>query len=163
MSPGNDERRPTARSGVNVENSDRLNDTPMLPQSARVRVDEAPVASVRSVDALRPNGLAGDDLRRRRDAADRLPPMACGRRDPLDGYRRDEGVPLHVYLRRGERYSLVRGWLRPLLASTTIRCHWSPVDRGWLVRTDRVDDVLALAELHGGYVVVVHEVEGAVS
>lgn len=31
-----------------------------------------------------PTSTVAEDLRRRRDAADRMPPMLCGHRDPLD-------------------------------------------------------------------------------
>ncbi len=61
--------------------------------------------------------------------------------------------PMVVYVRHGARYSLVRGHIKPLIEGSSIVASWSAVERGWMVRTDRVGEVCARAELHGGYVV----------
>jgi hypothetical protein len=53
------------------------------------------------------------------------------------------GMPENV------RYTLVRGHLREWLREHSIPAMWSPARKGWLIRTDRLGDVLALAELDG--------------
>lgn len=54
--------------------------------------------------------------------------------------------PLHVYLTEGARYALLRGPARLLLSELHVVGTWSPADRGYHVRSERVPDVLALAE-----------------
>lgn len=39
--------------------------------------------------------------------------------------------------------------LQRLLAEETIDATWSPQDRGWILGTDLIGDVIALAEQHG--------------
>lgn len=67
--------------------------------------------------------------------------------------------PLRVYVRPDVRYSLVRGPVRDLTTGSDIVPNWSAMDRAWLVRTDRIGDLLALAELDGGFVVRVRTLE----
>jgi hypothetical protein len=70
-------------------------------------------------------------------------------------------IPLHVTVRDTERYSIVRGQVRRLTDATSIVPSYSRVEGAWLVRTDRVPELLVLAELQGGWVVRVHRIAGA--
>lgn len=57
---------------------------------------------------------------------------------------------LYVYgMPENVRYTLVRGHLREWLKDSAIPAMWSPARKGWLIRTDRIGDVLARAELDG--------------
>lgn len=48
------------------------------------------------------------------------------------------------------RYTLVRGVdLRDWLRDNGIPAMWSPLRKGWQVRTDRIGDLIARAELDG--------------
>lgn len=48
------------------------------------------------------------------------------------------------------RYTLVRGVnLRDWLRDSGIPAMWSPLRKGWQVRTDRIGDLIARAELDG--------------
>lgn len=68
--------------------------------------------------------------------------------------------PLVFYVRHGARHSLVRGHVMPLLEGSGIVATWSNVERGRLVRTDRIGELCARAELDGGYIVRVRNIEG---
>lgn len=68
--------------------------------------------------------------------------------------------PLHVYERPQERHSLVRGGaVHQLVEGSSVRALWDRRERGYHVRSDRLADLLALAELAGWPVVVHHEGE----
>lgn len=58
---------------------------------------------------------------------------------------------VYVYgLPENVRYTLVRGVnLRDWLRDRSIPAMWSPARKGWLIRNDRLGDVLARAELDG--------------
>lgn len=57
---------------------------------------------------------------------------------------------LYVYgLRENTRYTLIRGFLMDWLRAERIPALWSPTYKGWHVRTDRLGDLLARAELAG--------------
>lgn len=71
----------------------------------------------------------------------------------------NELLPLMVYERPGNRYSLVRGPVRKLTGATSIVAHWSPSERGYLVRTDRLGDLLAIADVQGNWNVRVRRIE----
>jgi hypothetical protein len=71
-------------------------------------------------------------------------------------------APLHVYERSQERHSVVRGGpVHQLVEGTPVRALWDRRERGYLVRSDRLPDLLAMAEV-AGWRVVVHR-EGEVS
>ncbi len=60
---------------------------------------------------------------------------------------------IYVYgLAENLRYALVRGHLRDWLKAEGIPAMWSPPRKGWYVRTERVGDLMARAEI-AGYVV----------
>ncbi|WP_295700431.1 hypothetical protein [Lapillicoccus sp.] len=62
-------------------------------------------------------------------------------------------APLLVYgLPDNLRYSLLRGPILDFLQDNRIPAQWTPRLRGWTVRTERIGDLIALAEL-AGYVV----------
>lgn len=89
----------------------------------------------------------GAQLRRRRAAATRLPPLDDGGvSDPLDTLRRNTMRPLHCYVTPGARYALLRGPARPLLEELGVRGVWSNADAGRHVRAEHLPDILALAE-----------------
>ena len=73
----------------------------------------------------------------------------------------NEPLPLMVYERPDNRYSLVRGPVQKLLPHTTIRAHWDPLERGYLVRTDRIGELLAIAETQNCWNVRVRRIEVA--
>lgn len=103
-------------------------------------------------------------LRRRRDAALRLPALDDGARDPLDwiALRHNTIRPLHAYITPGARYALLRGPARPLLEELNIVGTWSNVERGRHVRAEHLGDVLALAESRPGeWAVRLHRIEVA--
>ncbi len=54
----------------------------------------------------------------------------------------------HVYEPPGARHALLRGVPRELLADMEISALWSPLRRGFLVRSERMADVVALLEYH---------------
>ena len=56
---------------------------------------------------------------------------------------------LYVYGTDNLRYTLVRGHLREWLRDNGIPAMWSPLRKGWQVRTDRIGDLIARAELDG--------------
>lgn len=60
-------------------------------------------------------------------------------------------VRLYVYsIPENLRYTLVRGVsLRDWLRDNGIPAMWSPLRKGWQVRTDRIGDLIARAELDG--------------
>lgn len=66
---------------------------------------------------------------------------------------------LHVYVRPESRHSLARGPVRQLVDGTPIRALWDARERGFLVRTDRVPDLLVLADQQRGWQVRIHERE----
>lgn len=67
--------------------------------------------------------------------------------------------PLHVHERPQDRHSIIRGGpLHQLVDGTPIRALWDRRERGYLVRTDRLPDVLAMAEL-AGWPIVMHRGE----
>lgn len=47
------------------------------------------------------------------------------------------------------RYSLVRGHLRDWLKDEHIPALWTPRLKGWCVRTERIGDLIARAEISG--------------
>jgi hypothetical protein len=49
----------------------------------------------------------------------------------------------------GSRYALIRGDARDWLIDSKIPAMWSPSRRGWHVRTERLPDMIARAELDG--------------
>lgn len=57
---------------------------------------------------------------------------------------------VYVYgLRDNARYTLIRGHLREWLKAEGIPAMWSLTYRGWHVRTERIGDLIARAELAG--------------
>lgn len=54
--------------------------------------------------------------------------------------------PLHAYVTDGEKYGLLRGPARLLLTELSIVGTWSPAERGYVVRSEHVATVLALAQ-----------------
>lgn len=66
-------------------------------------------------------------------------------------------IPVHLYVCAGQRYSLLRGPGRLFVEGTTARVHWSGPDRGYQVRTDRIPELLARADLEKRWAVTVHE------
>jgi hypothetical protein len=54
----------------------------------------------------------------------------------------------HVYQLPGARHALLRGVPRELLAGLNVSALWSPLRRGFLVRSERMADVVALLEYH---------------
>jgi hypothetical protein len=65
-------------------------------------------------------------------------------------------LPMHVYDRPDERFSYVKGPIKPLLAGTSIRAIWNLRVRAYEVRSDRLAELLVLAELAGNYHVRMH-------
>jgi hypothetical protein len=62
---------------------------------------------------------------------------------------------LHVFERPQERHSLVKGGpVHQLVEGTPVRALWDRRERGYLVRTDRLPEVLVLAEVAGWHVVM---------
>ena len=62
-------------------------------------------------------------------------------------------APMSVYgMPANLRYTLVRGPIRDLLKDNRIPAMWLPRLRGWTIRTERIGDLIALAEI-AGYVV----------
>lgn len=60
---------------------------------------------------------------------------------------------LLVYgLKESSRYTLLRGPLGAWLRDEEIPATWTPRLRGWCVRTERVGDVIACAEVAGLHV-----------
>lgn len=55
----------------------------------------------------------------------------------------------YVYAPPGARHALVRGPLGMRLRDMGFRSLWCNVQRGWLVRSERVTDVLTAAEVAG--------------
>jgi hypothetical protein len=49
----------------------------------------------------------------------------------------------------GRNHTLIKGNIRGWLASNRIPALWSPTNRGWWIRTQRIADLVALAEHHG--------------
>jgi len=99
--------------------------------------------------------LAGD-LRRRRAAADRLPPLPDGRRDPADRLppqRAGFVIAITVDTRRG--VALVRGLgAKQLILQAGHKPLWSGTGRGWCIDAQHVPDVDACAQLERRLVVV---------
>ena len=58
-----------------------------------------------------------------------------------------EPTRMTVYAPPGASYALVRGRLKPWLIRHSIPAMHSATARGWWVRTERLPDVLALADL----------------
>jgi hypothetical protein len=57
---------------------------------------------------------------------------------------------VYIYGQRSNpRYTLVRGMIRGWLIERQIPAMWSPMHKGWHVRTERVGDLIAQAELDG--------------
>lgn len=57
---------------------------------------------------------------------------------------------VYVYgLPENARYTLVRGPLRAWLKGHSVPAMWTPRLNGWCIRTERVGDVIALAERDG--------------
>ena len=52
----------------------------------------------------------------------------------------------------GRRYTLIKGSVKDWLGENRIPALWSPLNRGWWLRTERVADVVALAERQGAIV-----------
>lgn len=65
-------------------------------------------------------------------------------------------LPLHAYAVEGERFVLLRGPARDLLAQANIYGHWDNAQRGYEIRADRLPDLLALADTLPGWLVRVH-------
>jgi hypothetical protein len=88
-------------------------------------------------------------LRRRRAAANRLPPLPDGRRDPLDpkpGRRRSLRV-LSVTEDPANGRALLRGiGSKQLAVDLGLTPQWSDEGRGWVVDAAHVADLLALGE-----------------
>jgi hypothetical protein len=51
--------------------------------------------------------------------------------------------------REDGNYTLVKGNVRTWLADNRIPALWSPMNHGWWVRTERIPDLLAAAEVEG--------------
>lgn len=133
----------------------------MSPPGARTAPPTQRSAAAQSLTATKPSDTAiirpgaarageehaGAQMRRRRDAALRLPALDDGARDPLDriALRHNTIRPLHVYVTQGARYALLRGPARPLLEELAVRGVWSNADAGRHVRAEHVPDILALA------------------
>lgn len=104
---------------------------------------------------------AGTQLRRRRDAANRLPPLDDGgARDPLDRQRHNTFRVAHVY--DGSRRALVRSndltELRRVLAGLGITGRWVAPDHAVVVAKAAGPDIVAALE-HFGWRVVAHDGE----
>ena len=57
--------------------------------------------------------------------------------------------PIYLYQRPSQRYSLLRGYVTAITDGSSIVPSWSNVERGFLVRNDRLPELLARAELQG--------------
>ena len=92
----------------------------------------------------------GTQLRRRREAAQRTPPLddGTGRRDPLDPAPQDRARRVvSITVREDGAVALIRGWpARELLAVLAVDWQWSESARGYVVAARHVPDVLAVAE-----------------
>jgi len=106
-----------------------------------------------------------DQLRRRREASRRLPPLADGRRDPLDitpGDGRANHVtpsrvkPASITLDSDRPFILVRGHVRDLLMAEGLWPIWSAAGRGFVLDAHHLADVLAILE-HAGFLVRISE------
>jgi hypothetical protein len=51
-------------------------------------------------------------------------------------------------------HTLVKGSCRDWLAESRIPANWSPTNRGWWVRNERIADLVAMAEYEGHIVKV---------
>lgn len=54
----------------------------------------------------------------------------------------------HIYEPPGARHALLRGVPRELLADLGIPAQWSPSQRGFVIRSQRIADVVAMLEHH---------------
>jgi hypothetical protein len=108
-------------------------------------------------------------LRRRRAAADRLPPLENGRRDPLDLASRSpypstlkrDYKAASVTLDEQRGIALVRGHKAgDVIKFYAIPTGWSRSGRGWVVDGQYVDDLVAQLEV-AGYHVTYREQGGA--
>lgn len=122
----------------------------------RAKKEAAVLAAARGQLELPGLTEAGPQLRRRREASRRLPPLQDGRRDTL-ARRRAPLVGRHLVVEVGKRTA----WLLDedsngrgrgdrvfaLLDSVQLeQRQWDSTRRCWMVPVDRADDVLAHAE-----------------
>ena len=102
-------------------------------------------------------------VRRRRAAADRCPPMDDGRRDPIEPDRRGDrwtsDRTLHVEV--GRRTAWLHGGkiTRLLNRAGVDRRMWDHLSRTWCIPVDRVDDLLVYAEHFEGRFCTVEAVD----
>lgn len=103
-----------------------------------------------------PTATLSQELRARRDAADRCPPMPCGHRDPLDTGHLDRHrgmTPPVLWCTTDETQGrvLLTGTVdvRRLLHRLAIPARWSASGRGYVVPARLLGDVLAYAETTG--------------
>lgn len=100
-------------------------------------------------------------LRARRAAADRCPPLACGHRDPLDpdhldrcrgyGMTRNRPAVLWVTTDDARGLALLTGTVdvRTLLNRLGVPVRWSESGHGYMIPAHAIGDVLAYAETTG--------------
>ena len=108
--------------------------------------------SVTSVTPAGDSDTIGVQLRRRREASWRLPPLedGTGRRDPLDPKpgRRAPVQILSITTDSVAGVALLRGRnCRKLIQDLALTATWSESGRGWVVDAVHVPDLIALGEI----------------
>jgi len=114
-----------------------------------------------SLVAAGPDQVVAGQLRRRREASDRLPPLDDRKRDPLDPkakpprFRRQPFAFITVDTQRG--LALIRGphGIRDCLDFVIgDQYGWSRAGRGWVFDATRVPDIQAYAQWWHTFVIV---------
>lgn len=113
-------------------------------------------------DTRNPNSsenIVAEQLRRRRDAASRLPPLADGRRDPIDAppeKRQRRGPALFITIDDARGLALVRG---PDADFATLAVAADARQRsrlGWVIPVSLVGDLMAYEKWNHSVVSVSH-------
>ena len=120
------------------------------PTSPKVTAPEDPAARV-LFDVERSAGerrLTPAQVRRRRAAADRCPPLDDGRRDPLEPEPDRWTFERVLHVEVGRRIARLHGgrMVRLLDQADVERRQWDHRRRLWMVSGDQVDDLLVYAE-----------------
>lgn len=108
-----------------------------------------------SIDTVPQARDAAAQLRRRREAADRLPPLEDGRRDPIDPPVKRRPFAF-VTVDEQRSLALIRGkaGIKEALNVIGVPYGWSRTGRGWVFDAAYLADLEAYVQLKHGFVVV---------